>query len=91
MVDEPKRKRGRPLKDGAKRKRMEMRVTEDFYKELKELSGLEGESCVDYIIESVRLRGALTRINHSSEEDDIDIYEDYADYEEDDYDEFEEE
>ena len=87
MVDEPKRKRGRPLKDGAKRKQMCLRISEDFYNELKELSGLEGESYVDYIIESVRLRGALTRITHSSEEDDIDIYEDYDDYEEDDFDE----
>lgn len=67
-MGELKRGRGRPKKEEARRKQLHFRVTENFYNELKELSEMEGESCVDYIIESVRIRGALTRVNNSTDD-----------------------
>lgn len=76
-MEELKRGRGRPKKTGARRKQLNLRVTEDFYNELKELSEMDGKSCVDYIVESVERNGALTRIIHERKEEDFIDYEDY--------------
>lgn len=88
-MEEIKKKRGRPSENGAKRKRINIRVTEDQYDSIKELCELEGESLTDYIMESVRIRSNLTKSKHIF--DDIGIVQDdyfddelyeegYADY-----------
>lgn len=84
-MEETKKKRGRPSENGAKRKRINIRVTEDQYDSIKELCELEGESLTDYIMESVRIRSNLTKSKHMFDDTDI-VQDDYFDdefYEED--------
>lgn len=86
LVMEEKRKRGRPKKSTTKRNRINLLVTDEFHKELKELSELEGVTMTDYIIDSVRLRGNLTKAtkgDNSQNTAELELYpdEDYMDYE----------
>lgn len=60
-MENQKRKRGRPGKDGAKHREIKIRVDDDFRDELKELCEIEGVSMTEYIIRSVRQCGNLTR------------------------------
>ena len=86
-MDEERRKRGRPKNANAKRKRINLLVSDEFFDELNALSEMEGMSRTDYIIESVRTRGALTRITHEEQED---YYDDYSEYEGENDEEFDE-
>ena len=66
MGDVIKRKRGRPVHGDGKNRKITVRVTDDFYNELKKLCAIEGESQTDYIIKSVTGRGNLTKFKAGS-------------------------
>lgn len=70
-MENQKRKRGRPGKDGAKHRSIMIRVDDDFRDELKELSEIEGVSMTEYIIRSVRQCGNLTRFKKTEEEENL--------------------
>lgn len=62
---EEKRKRGRPKKDGRIRnKTVHIRVTETELAAFNELCMLTGETKVDALLESVRIRLNLERVKH---------------------------
>lgn len=77
-MKELKRKRGRPKKGSTKNRDIHIRVTDSFYNELKELCDMDGKSMVDYITESIRNQGNLTRYRHANSEENADwsMYED---------------
>lgn len=61
--EKEKRKRGRPKKDGPIRNRaVHIRVTEAELDAFNELCALTGESKVDAMLESVRIRLNLERV-----------------------------
>lgn len=62
-------KRGRPKKEDGRKKRLSIRVDDDFYDEVKELSKMDGNTVTDYIIKSVRMQGNLTRLQHEATEE----------------------
>ena len=70
-MENQKRKRGRPGKDGAKHRSILIRVDDDFRDELKELSKIEGVTMTEYIIRSVRQCGNLTRFKKQEEEENL--------------------
>lgn len=88
-MENQKRKRGRPGKDGAKHDKITIRVDEKFHNELKELSEMEGVSMTDYIIKSVSQYGNLTRFRKKEEEENLSDFGEYDFYDEenDDFDE----
>lgn len=63
-----KKKRGRPRENGSKNKKIQFRVTKEQYDSFKKLCDLEGESLTDYILESIRIRGNLTKSRHAVDE-----------------------
>lgn len=69
MKDDHKRKRGRPKEGSGKDHRLCFRVSSDFYNEFKKLCELEGKSQTDYIVESVRINGNITRFKVKEEEE----------------------
>lgn len=90
MLEETKRKRGRPVKGQRKTKQLNVRVPEEFYDEFVKLCAIEGETQADYIIKSVRAMGNLTlleTVDRNKNESVDDIYDRWYDEEEEDYDE----
>lgn len=85
-MNEVKKKRGRPKETGSKNRRIGLRVTNEQYTFLKELSDLEGESLTDYILESIRIRSNLTKNKSTFEETEPILDDEYVDnFYEDDY------
>ena len=79
-MENQKRKRGRPGKDGAKHRSILIRVDDDFRDELKELCEIEGVSMTEYIIRSVRQCGNLTRFKKQEEEENLADFDEYDFY-----------
>ena len=88
-MEETKRKRGRPKKEGGtrKQKRICLRVDEEIYKEIKELSALEGMTQTEYLLRGVQIMNEETKSKHdySEEYEEYDDYFDYDDYDEDNF------
>lgn len=61
MLEEIKRKRGRPIKGQRKTRQLNVRVPEEFYDEFVKLCAFDGETQADYIMKSVRTMGNLTQ------------------------------
>lgn len=74
-------KRGRPRVGSGKPRRIELRVSDDFFKELEELSKLDGVTKTDYIIKSVKTQSALTKIRNVSDDEEEDYYDDFDEFE----------
>lgn len=81
--------RGRPKKDGVgKTKRITLRVSEDFFNELTELSTMDGQSKTEYIIKSVKAQSALTKLLHEEDDNYEPGFDDFDDGFDDDFDDF---
>lgn len=90
MLEEIKRKRGRPIKGQRKTRQLNVRVPEEFYDEFVKLCAIDGETQADYIMKSVRTMGNLTKpetVDHNKNESVDDIYNRWYDEEEEDFDE----
>lgn len=74
-------KRGRPRVGSGKQRRITLRVSDDFFKELEELSKLDGMTKTDYIIKSVKTQSALTKIRNEPDDEEEDYYNDFDDFE----------
>lgn len=73
-------KRGRPRVGSGKQKRITLRVSDDFFKELEELSKLDGMTKTDYIIKSVKTQSALTKIRNEPDDEEEDYYDEFDDF-----------
>lgn len=73
-------KRGRPIVGGGKPRRITLRVSDDFFKELEELSKLDGMTKTDYIIKSVKTQSTLTKIRNEPDEGEEDYYDDFDEF-----------
>lgn len=51
-MEEIKRKRGRPAKGQRKTRRIDIRVSEEFYNEFLKLCELDGETQTEYVIKA---------------------------------------
>ena len=90
MLEEIKRKRGRPVKGKRKTRQLNVRVPEEFYDEFVKLCAIDGETQADYIMKSVRTMRNLTLLetaDRNKNESVDDIYDRWYDEEEEDYDE----
>jgi len=90
VLEEIKRKRGRPIKGQRKTRQLNVRVPEEFYDEFVKLCAIDGETQADYIMKSVRTMGNLTRFRtteHNKNELPDDIYDQWSDNLEGDFDE----
>lgn len=90
MLEEIKRKRGRPVKGQRKTRQLNVRVPEEFYDEFVKLCAIDGETQADYIMKSVIAMGNLTLLetaDRNKNESVDDIYDRWYDEEEEDYDE----
>lgn len=85
-MENQKRKRGRPGKDGAKHREIKIRVDDDFRSELKELCSIEGVTMTEYIIRSVRQYGNLTRFKKTEDDENLPDFGEYDFYDEEDED-----
>lgn len=82
--EEPKKKRGRPKKDGARRVQLKILLTEEEYKRLSEASKLVGRSKSDIVREGIDGAITTTLIRDLPDED---IY-DFEEFEVDENDDF---
>ena len=73
-------KRGRPRVGSGKQRRITLRVSDDFFKELEELSKLDGVTKTDYIIKSVKTQSALTKIRNEPDEGEEEYYDDFDEF-----------
>ena len=73
-------KRGRPRVGSGKQRRITLRVSDDFFKELEELSKLDGMTKTDYIIKSVKTQSALTKIRNEPDDEEEDYYDEFDDF-----------
>lgn len=74
-------KRGRPRVGSGKQRMITLRVSDDFFKELEELSKLDGMTKTDYIIKSVKTQSALTKIRNEPDDEEEDYYDDFDKFE----------
>lgn len=89
-MEETKRKRGRPVNGQKKTRRIDIRVSEEFYNEFLKLCELDGETQTEYVIKSINAMGNLTRYKASEESKNDpgdDIFDQWYDEEEENYDE----
>lgn len=70
-MEEVKRKRGRPPKDGAMKKRVCINMDEDDKELLLELSAKTGESVSEFMRKAFRSRANLCK--YQMENDDLDL------------------
>lgn len=73
-------KRGRPRVGSGKPRRITLRVSDDFFKELEELSKLDGMTKTDYIIKSVKTQSTLTKIRNEPDDEGEDYYDDFDEF-----------
>ena len=73
-------KRGRPRVGSGKPRTITLRVSDDFFKELEELSKLDGVTKTDYIIKSVKTQSALTKIRNEPDEGEEEYYDDFDEF-----------
>ena len=75
-MEEDKKKRGRPLKDGAMRKRVETLMTEEDYRALVQISKNTGTSISDLMRRGAKIivAGASDLYNSRNKTDDYDDY-----------------
>ena len=73
-------KRGRPRVGDGKPRRITLRVSDDFFKELEELSKLDGMTKTDYIIKSVKTQSALTKIRNEPDDEEEDYYDEFDEF-----------
>lgn len=76
-------KRGRPRIGSGKQRRITLRVSDDFFKELEELSKLDGMTKTDYIIKSVKTQSALTKIRNEPDDEEENYYDDFDEFDDD--------
>lgn len=76
-------KRGRPRVGSGKQRRITLRVSDDFFKELEELSKLDGMTKTDYIIKSVKTQSALTKIRNEPDDEEENYYDDFDEFDDD--------
>ena len=72
--------RGRPRVGSGKPRTITLRVSDDFFKELEELSKLDGVTKTDYIIKSVKTQSALTKICNEPDDEEENYYDDFDEF-----------
>lgn len=71
------RKRGRPAKVVARRRRLDIRMSDDEYDMLLYLSSIKGKTLTDILIDGLRIQ---YEVGKSQDIDEFDIYDDYDYY-----------